>query len=313
MDIEVFHQYIVAAKRLSFSEAARELNLTQPSLSRNIAALEKAVGQELFTRSRPLRLTPAGRLALTQISDIWSGYEGLGISMKALAESLKGKVRVQDISDLTSGMNVIAQAVREMELHYPNTDIELVKPSHKRLGQALSKGLTDVEFAYTLDGKTPTFDDEDYIVERVMAYKNEMFICTERDHPLAMREHLKLADFKNERFIRPIGDEDNTLYRAFEEVCLEHGFKPKFDAVSSYSTQEYYMLSMKGRVSFFSKTMIEQMKTMPFIGDYLAFPNVADVRLPLALYMIYRRGTENPAVLAFVEQVNVGDRGTRGS
>jgi len=50
-----------AARRLSFTAAARELNLTQSSISRQIAALERQVGRPLFLRrTRALELTAAG-------------------------------------------------------------------------------------------------------------------------------------------------------------------------------------------------------------------------------------------------------------
>ena len=52
----------VAARRLSFTEAAAELNLTQSSISRQIAALEQQVGKPLFVRkTRALLLTAAGQ------------------------------------------------------------------------------------------------------------------------------------------------------------------------------------------------------------------------------------------------------------
>jgi LysR family glycine cleavage system transcriptional activator len=50
-----------AARRLSFTEAARELNVTQSAISRHVRALEEDVGQTLFVRMhRAITLTPAG-------------------------------------------------------------------------------------------------------------------------------------------------------------------------------------------------------------------------------------------------------------
>jgi LysR family glycine cleavage system transcriptional activator len=64
-----------SARLLSFTRAAGELNLTQSSISRQVAALERQIGRALFTRrTRALDLTPAGakllrsvQLALAQI------------------------------------------------------------------------------------------------------------------------------------------------------------------------------------------------------------------------------------------------------
>ena len=51
-----------AARRLSFTDAATELHLTQSSISRQVATLEQEVGRPLFLRrTRALELTAAGR------------------------------------------------------------------------------------------------------------------------------------------------------------------------------------------------------------------------------------------------------------
>ena len=61
-----------AARRLSFTDAAAELNLTQSSISRQIATLEQQVGKALFVRkTRALLLTPAGRSCSRRCSRRW--------------------------------------------------------------------------------------------------------------------------------------------------------------------------------------------------------------------------------------------------
>lgn len=62
-DLQILY-FLTVAKHMSYTGAARELFITQPSLSKQISALERELGTALFDRSRKnrLALTPAGKL-----------------------------------------------------------------------------------------------------------------------------------------------------------------------------------------------------------------------------------------------------------
>lgn len=64
MDLETLREFVVFARHLNFSYAAKELNLTQSTLSKHIAALEKELGCDVVVRKRQLELTDAGRKLL---------------------------------------------------------------------------------------------------------------------------------------------------------------------------------------------------------------------------------------------------------
>lgn len=59
VDTRVLRYFVAVAERLSFTQAARDLYVAQPSLSRQIRQLETRLGVDLFTRPE-VRLTPAG-------------------------------------------------------------------------------------------------------------------------------------------------------------------------------------------------------------------------------------------------------------
>ncbi|WP_418317023.1 LysR substrate-binding domain-containing protein [Piscinibacter sakaiensis] len=66
----------LAARRLSFTQAADELALTQSSISRQIASLERQVGEPLFVRkTRALELTPAGARLLAAATQALAGID----------------------------------------------------------------------------------------------------------------------------------------------------------------------------------------------------------------------------------------------
>jgi DNA-binding transcriptional LysR family regulator len=76
MDISYLESYVVFARHLNFTSAARELNLTQPTLSKQIIAIERDVGAQLVNRNKQqLTLTHAGRVFLENASAINARYK----------------------------------------------------------------------------------------------------------------------------------------------------------------------------------------------------------------------------------------------
>lgn len=71
MRIEDLRVFTVFAKHMNFSKAAAELNITQPTLSKRIAAIENELGVQLVARTRPLQLTSAGSSFLLTCQHIW--------------------------------------------------------------------------------------------------------------------------------------------------------------------------------------------------------------------------------------------------
>lgn len=63
MDLRVLRYFLMVAKEQSFTKAAQQLHITQPTLSRQLADFEKELGVSLFIRSgRKITLTEEGIL-----------------------------------------------------------------------------------------------------------------------------------------------------------------------------------------------------------------------------------------------------------
>lgn len=85
MQLDVLREYIALCKHLNFSHAAQELHITQPVLSKHIAALEDELHFKLADRGRTLRLTPAGeRFLLCAQSVITAFDEGVASCRECL-------------------------------------------------------------------------------------------------------------------------------------------------------------------------------------------------------------------------------------
>ena len=75
MTLTQLESFLILAQRLNFTQAADDLFISQPALSRMISSLEQEVGLQLFYRSsRSVSLTPAGRAFAQQCPRILDSY-----------------------------------------------------------------------------------------------------------------------------------------------------------------------------------------------------------------------------------------------
>lgn len=76
MNVELYYEFIVLAEELNFHEAARRLCMTQSTLSKHLASLERHYGVRLFKRDRShVQLTAKGSFLLECALAIWTEYE----------------------------------------------------------------------------------------------------------------------------------------------------------------------------------------------------------------------------------------------
>lgn len=87
--------FVVTASTLNFSEAARMLGITQPSVSQNIRAIEKEYGIQLFTRNgHEFALTYSGEIFLQHAKEILKKYRELEYETLMLSSVTKGDFRL---------------------------------------------------------------------------------------------------------------------------------------------------------------------------------------------------------------------------
>lgn len=118
MTLDLMREYIVFAKHLNFSHAARELNLTQSTLSKHIAALEKELGFPVVTRGRELRFTAQGKAFLESAQKVVHLYDAEIVSLRESFALRAGPVRLYEgmvrWTELLNSINDIPIAIAAM-------------------------------------------------------------------------------------------------------------------------------------------------------------------------------------------------------
>jgi DNA-binding transcriptional LysR family regulator len=118
------------ARKGSFSRAARELNIPQPTVSRAVAALEKEIGAALFTRTtRAVALTEAGADYLARVEPILAALDEADHAARGTGE-LRGVLRI-GLSSSFAIREVIPRLPKFVERH-PALRIDLVMDDQRQ-------------------------------------------------------------------------------------------------------------------------------------------------------------------------------------
>ncbi len=123
--------FLVTADEGTLSGAARALGLTQPTLGRQVAALEASLGVTLFVRvGKSLALTDAGHELLAHVRVMGEAAGRLSLNALGQSQNIEGKVRIT-ATDATSVFRLptILKTVRETA---PGIEIEVVSSNSLR-------------------------------------------------------------------------------------------------------------------------------------------------------------------------------------
>ncbi|UWS00917.1 LysR family transcriptional regulator [Phaeobacter inhibens] len=117
--------FLATAETGSLSAGARKLGLTQPTLSRQVAALEADLGVLLFERlGRGLALTSAGHDLLNHSRTMGAAAEALSLAATGQAQAIEGTVRIT-ASDVMSAY-VLPPALHQLRQRAPRLTIDVV-------------------------------------------------------------------------------------------------------------------------------------------------------------------------------------------
>ncbi|MCF6469063.1 LysR family transcriptional regulator [Nonomuraea sp. MG754425] len=185
METRELTYFTAVAEELNFGRAARRLGIAQPPLSRAIQQLERRLGVRLFERSsRGVSLTPAGEVLAREAAKI------LGAVTAATARTRRaGLAEPRLVLALKPGGDggLLPDVLAAYRTHPDAVAVELALCGVAERARLVRDGTADVAFLHSPYEDLTGFDTEPLRVEAGVA------VMTSR-HPLAGREHVRLAD-----------------------------------------------------------------------------------------------------------------------
>lgn len=117
--------FLITAEEGSLSAAARVLGVTQPTLGRQVAALEQSLSVALFERhGRGLELTPTGQALIEHVRAMANAANQFSLQAAGQSEAIEGRVCVSAIDSMAAFL--LPAMLRDLRVAYPNIVIELL-------------------------------------------------------------------------------------------------------------------------------------------------------------------------------------------
>lgn len=213
--IEGLRWFIALAETEQVTAASDMLRISQPTLSRRLARLERDIGAELFDRhGRRLELNDRGRILLEHARRAATELAAAQREIDAFDSPDRGTVRLGFLHSF--GTWLIPDVLRAYREEHPRVSFTLYQDAAQTLVDRVVEGRDDLAFVSPRP-RTP-------LVEWTPVTYQRLALAVPSTHPLSTRTDLDLGAAAGEQFIGM--HEDYGMRRIFDEMCAEAGIAP---------------------------------------------------------------------------------------
>lgn len=239
---EQIEMFLETADALCFSTVAKKRFTTQPTISRQISALEEEWGLKLFIRTnKGLRLTPEGTIMLACCQKMKQQCEE---SLKRARELTVGKnARLRlGFLELMDTDRIFMPFLRDFAREYTDLDISISSHSFGKLREGLQKGEFDI--IYTFDFERANMQGD--IVANILGEVKPVFVLS-KYHPLYEKKDLHITDCAAEIFYLPESKDAPGREETLQMILRAHGIKDgKIRYVQNLDSVLFQMQAGKG-------------------------------------------------------------------
>ncbi|WP_158441530.1 LysR family transcriptional regulator [Kribbella steppae] len=229
MELRQLRSFVVVAEELNVGRAATRMHLTQPSLSRQIAALERDLGVELFARvRRRFVLTAAGETFLAEAQDLLRRSDEAVRAAQRTQRGELGTLRLRFVQSAT--FEALPRLLGPFRQAYPEVVLDLESLTTIRQTEALRDGRIDVGLIRptTPEGARTTAGRTNGLLTRVVSNDPLVAVLPAR-HRLARRKRIRLEELAEDPFVFYTRLSGPAVHDTIVGYCRAAGFTPRID------------------------------------------------------------------------------------
>lgn len=275
------------ARHNSFTRAAEELFLTQPTVSMQVKQLTKAVGMPLFDQvGKRLSLTQAGEELVKTCREVFENLDQFEMTVADLKGLKQGRLRVAVI---TTAKYFVPRLLGPFCQRYPGIDISLQVTNHEYILNRLSENLDDLYVMSQLP--------ENIEITCHQILENPLIVVAQAEHPLAQEKNIPLERLASEPFImrepgsgtrkavQSLFDEQKILLKVRLDLGSNEAIKQAIAGGLGISVLSAHTLALEGPSSQLTILDVEQFPIERYW--YAVYPNGKQLSIVARTFLEY--------------------------
>ncbi len=287
VNLDVLRSFFAISELGSLSKAARQLHVSQSTLTRQVQSLEAEVGGAVFDRGpQGVALTAAGHVLLDGMRPIVRDADGVLAEARKLARGQSSSVRIGYL--LWAAPEYLNPAVAALRRAHPKTKVHLVDLPPGEQIEALRRGDLDVLLVGNLNAAIA----REFFVRRVATFP--VVVALPESHPLAARKEIALRDLRGQMFVGGSAERIPGFTPWLLQLCRRAGFRPKITELARGMTHTLSLVVSEDAVTILP-ALIQQHKT-----PGVTFRPLRGVKATWDLQVAWHRGRITEAVRELV-------------
>lgn len=254
MDSHTLQAFVSVAKNGSFSQAANELFLTQPAISKRIALLESQLNSRLFDRiGRSVTLTEAGSTLLPKARAILTELEDAQRAIHNLSGNVEGRLCLAASHHVS--LHRLPPILKKFTSEYPKVNLDLRFYESEVAYEGVLRGELELALITLAPNPDPAIYNE-------VIWQDPLYFAVSKEHPLATQSAVSLELLNQYPAILP----SNTTFtrQLVESMFQRQKLTPNVSMSTNYLDTIRMMVSIGLGWSLLPRTLIDDsLVTLP--------------------------------------------------
>jgi DNA-binding transcriptional LysR family regulator len=244
MKIEDLGTFLVLYKHRNFSDAAKELFITQSALTKRLQSLQQEVGTELISTSnrRRVEITERGEVFCYYAKVIINEYELMQNEIKQYGQMKRGHLWVAGIPGIS--LYGLTEAVSRLMHDYPTINVRIEEIEGDTVLSRLGANAIDVGILRDLQSNHLNRS----VYRRVPIARDELKVILPASAPQASSPSLTMSDLRGYDFV--LLNKGSGVYETVINLCREAGFTPDVLLYSTHIGTVMQVVDVPNRVTF---------------------------------------------------------------